>query len=296
MPATASSPTPTGTSPNAKVWLITGCSSGFGKQIAIAARSRGDLVIATARKISALEPLQAIGCDALALDITTDEATVKRVVEQAHAIHGRIDVLVNNAGIGSLQSVESTTDADALTMINTNVFGLLRVTRAALPFMRAQQSGTIANIGSVLSRLVYPGNAIYSASTAAVAAISQTLRVEVAAFNIDVVVVEPGLFRTEIIGSNARSSDAEVDVYRPTIDYVKATMQSSEGVGNPVKGAQLIVEALTQTGHASGRKLPVRLPLGVVYEGLKPALEDGLKEVEEWKDFTDATLFGFDDQ
>jgi NADP-dependent 3-hydroxy acid dehydrogenase YdfG len=295
MPATASSPTPTGTSPNAKVWLITGCSSGFGKQIAIAARSRGDLVITTARKISALEPLQAIGCDALALDITTDEATVKRVVEQAHAIHGRIDVLVNNAGISSIRSVESVDDAEAVHVMNTNVFGLLRVTRAVLPFMRAQQSGTIANIGSVASRAIYPGNSIYSASKAAVAAISQTLRVEVAAFNIDVVVIEPGLFRTQI-ASNFRTVETEIDVYVATTNLIKEYAATTKDIGDPVKGARLIVEALTQTGHAAGRKLPARLPLGPVFEGVEATLANDLKEVSEWKDFTDASLFSLDDQ
>jgi len=168
MPATTTTnDAPTTAPTDTKVWLITGCSTGFGREIAIATRRRGDLVIATARKLSALDDLKQLGCETFALDITADDAAVKKVVEAAAAIHGRIDILVNNAGVAFTKVVEETSASDVEWLFNTNIFGLLRVTRAVLPFMRAQRSGVIANVRSLGGHAVSPVVGVYGATKAA---------------------------------------------------------------------------------------------------------------------------------
>lgn len=278
----------------AKVWLITGCSTGFGREMAIVAHSRGDLVIATARKIEALETLRAIGCDTLALDVTASDQDVQHVVAQAHALHGRIDILVNNAGIGLVRPIEDATSAEVVDVFSTNVFGLLRVTRAVLPYMRAQRSGTIGNIGSGSGRSGYPAIGIYGASKFAVAGISQSLALELAPFNVDVVVIEPGVFRSDTTPSRRwpAPSPAYERVVRSTVDDLR-----SVAPGDAAKGAQLIVEALAKTGRAANRKLPARLPLGGdMFAKMQATINRDQQELNEWKDFTDARLFARDSE
>jgi len=288
--ATTASTLTTGT----KVWFITGCSTGFGRQIAIAARKHGDLVIATARKLSAIEDLQQIGCHTLALDVTADDEVVKHVVAEAHAIHGRIDILVNNAGVGLVGPTEETSTAAVTSLFGVNVFGLLRVTRAVLPFLRKQRSGIIANIGSVSGRAAFPSLGVYCASKFAVAAISQALAAELASFNINVTVVEPGSFSTEGFNALDFDSSPSIDDYVPLMSAVASGGLGSIP-GDPAKGAQAIVEALTLTGRAAGRELPVRLLLGGdVLDAMQPTVERDQKELNTWKDFTNAEWFAFD--
>lgn len=286
---TASTPTA-----DAKVWFITGCSTGFGRQIAIAARKHGDLVIATARKLSAIEDLQQIGCHTLALDVTADDEVVKRVVAEAHDIHGRIDILVNNAGVGVVAPTEETSAAAVTRMFDVNVFGLLRVTRAVLPFLRKQRSGIVANIGSVSGRAAFPSLGVYCASKFAVAAISQALAAELAPFNINVTVIEPGSFSTEGFNALGFDSTPAIDDYAPLMSAV-ASGALDNTPGDPAKGAQAIVEALTLTGRAAGRELPVRLLLGGDAPGaMQATVERDQKELSAWKDFTNAEWFAFD--
>ncbi|TMW67854.1 hypothetical protein Poli38472_007526 [Pythium oligandrum] len=279
-----------------KVWLITGCSSGFGRELAIAAHKRGDLVIATARKVEALKDLQELGCDALSLDVTADDASVNDVVAKAHALHGRIDVLVNNAGYSANGALEEASSEEIQDIFDTNVFGLLRVTRAVLPYMRAQKSGTIANIGSGAGYAGFPACGIYCATKFAVAGLTQSLRQEVAGFGINVTVVEPGMFQTNILKAGQFSKKSIPD-YAPLTDFFKNVAENGYGVpaSDPAKGAQAIVEALTQTGRCEGRALPNRMPLGGdVRDFMQNVVTTAQKELDEWKDFTDPAAFAFD--
>ncbi|TMW67856.1 hypothetical protein Poli38472_007528 [Pythium oligandrum] len=279
------------------VWLITGCSSGFGRELALAARKRGDLVIATARKIETLKGLQELGCDALSLDVTADDATVNDTVAKAHAVYGRIDILVNNAGYTSNGAVEEASSEETQQIFDTNVFGLLRVTRAVLPYMREKKSGTIANIGSLAGYASYPACGLYCATKFAVAGVTQALRQEVAGFGIDVTVVEPGLFQTNLIGAGQFFKKSIPD-YAPLIEFFKNIVENGNGgvpASDPAKGAQAIVEALTHSGRGENRTLPNRLPLGGdVRDLMQNVLTTGQKELDDWKDFTDPKAFAFE--
>ncbi|TMW67851.1 hypothetical protein Poli38472_007527 [Pythium oligandrum] len=280
-----------------KVWLITGCSSGFGRELAIAARKRGDLVIATARKVETLKDLQDLGCEALTLDVKADDAIVNDVVAKAHAFYGRIDILVNNAGYSANGAVEEASHQEVQAIFDTNVFGLLRVTRAVLPYMRAQKSGTIANIGSGTGFAAFPACGIYGATKFAVAGLTQSLRQEVAGFGIDVTVIEPGLFKTNILQGSETFFKNAMPEYAQFTDFVKNNAENGYGVppSDPAKGAQAIVEALTHTGRCEGRALPNRMPLGGdVFDFMQNAVSTAQKELDEWKDFTDPAAFAFD--
>ncbi|TMW67839.1 hypothetical protein Poli38472_007511 [Pythium oligandrum] len=282
----------TTTTTDNKVWLITGCSSGFGREIAIAARNRGDLVIATARKVETLDELKTLGCEALALDVTASDEAVKEVVAKANALYGRIDVLVNNAGYTANGAVEEASAKEIQDLFETNVFGLLRVTRAVLPYMREKKSGTIANIGSVSGHITLPLTGIYSATKFAVAGLTQTLREEVAPFGIDVTVIEPDLFRTSVL-SSMRRFEKPIDDYQAMTQAVLSFFMSGDvPMGDATKGAQAIVEALTKTGRAEGRVLPHRLLLGMtVREAVEGVLTRTQQQLNEWSDFAEPSAF-----
>jgi NAD(P)-dependent dehydrogenase (short-subunit alcohol dehydrogenase family) len=191
-----------------KVWFITGTSKGFGRVWAEAALSRGDRVAATARDIKTLQPLVERFGDkvaALALDVT-DKAAVVAAVKAAHAKFGRLDVLVNNAGYGLFGTVEEVSEAEARAQIETNLFGALWVTQAALPIMRAQGSGHIIQISSIGGVNAFPTVGLYHASKWGLEGFSQSLAAEVAGFGIKVTIVEPGGYATDWGGASAQRS------------------------------------------------------------------------------------------
>ena len=179
----------------ASVVLITGCSSGFGRAAATHLAGRGHTVIATARRLDDLADLAAAGCHTLALDVT-DEASMRGAVEAIEASHGRIDVLVNNAGYSQSGAVESVPLARTRAQFETNVFGPLRLTQLVLPGMRRRGAGRIVNVSSMGGRLVFPGGGVYHASKYALEALSDALRYELRPFGIAVVLIEPGLIKT----------------------------------------------------------------------------------------------------
>jgi NADP-dependent 3-hydroxy acid dehydrogenase YdfG len=176
--------------------LVTGCSSGIGKATAQALVRAGHTVYATARRPSTLADLAAAGARTLALDVT-DEASMTAAVAAVEAEHGAVGTLVNNAGYGVYGPVEEVAMDDVRREFETNVFGLGRLTQLVLPAMRSAGRGRIVNMSSMGGRLVYPTGGWYHASKYAVEAMSDALRVEVAPFGITVVLVEPGLIRTE---------------------------------------------------------------------------------------------------
>jgi NAD(P)-dependent dehydrogenase (short-subunit alcohol dehydrogenase family) len=192
--------------PSSQVVLITGCSTGIGRATAEHLAERGHTVYATARRPESLAGLEAAGCRTLALDVT-DEASMVAAVDQVVAQQGAVGALVNNAGY-SLSGALETLDLDAVRrQFETNVFGLLRMCQLVLPSMRERGFGRIVNMSSMGANFTFPGGGAYHATKYAVDALSDTLRFEVQAFGVDVVIIQPGLIRTEF----GETASGEVD-------------------------------------------------------------------------------------
>jgi len=242
-----------------KIWLITGTSSGFGRVIAEAALQAGDTVVATARHPEVLDDLVAAHpgrVSAVALDVT-DTARIPDVVAEVVDRHGRIDVLVNNAGRALIGAVEETTDQELRDLMDVHFFGPAALTRAVLPHMRAQKAGAIVQITSMGGRISFPGVSAYSATKFALEGLSESLAAEVAPFGITVLIVEPGAFRTGLQGG-AMQMSAELPEYAEVVGPVRANMRAVDGnqPGDPAKAAAAIIAAL------ASEHPPLRLPLG----------------------------------
>lgn len=243
-----------------KTWFITGASRGFGLRIAKLALEQGDNVVATARRAEAV--IEALGNRerllALPLDVT-DEAQAQAAAAAAVEAFGSIDVLLNNAGFGLLGAVEEASAADVEAVYRTNVFGLLNVTRAVLPVMRAQRSGRILNISSIGGYRAGPGFGVYSSTKFAVEGLSKSLHAELAPLGVHVTVVEPGYFRTDFLDATSLTvSGGEIADYAETAGRVRrvAADLNHGQPGDPDRLAQVIVD------FADAANPPVRLPLG----------------------------------
>lgn len=242
-----------------RVWLITGTSSGFGRAIAQAALAHGATVVATARRPESLSDLVEAHpgrVNPLALDVT-DTARIPDAVAEVIAQHGRIDVLVNNAGRALIGAVEETTDEELRDLMAVHFFGPAALTRAVLPYMRAQRSGAIAQLSSMGGRLSFAGCSAYSASKFALEGFSEALANEVAPFGIKVLIVEPGAFRTGLHGG-AMQMSSELPEYADIVGPVREQMRAYDGTqpGDPAKAAAAILAAL------DAERPPLRLPLG----------------------------------
>jgi len=264
-----------------RVWFITGCSSGFGQAIAEAALLAGDHVIATARQVADLEMLEHIGagrCCIMALDVT-DQAQVTRVMAEAHAHWGSLDVIVNNAGYGLLGAIEECTEDQIRRNFETNFFGPLNVSRTALPFLRHQKSGHILNISAAAAIANYPGFGIYGAAKAALESLSESLRLEVAAHGIKVTLVQPGPFRTQFIGKGMDRASAS-EGYAGSSGKFAAYLDKVDGKqpGDPERAAALLVKMIHE-GQA-----PLRLPLGkYAVKKVRDTVAARLRELELWE-------------
>jgi NAD(P)-dependent dehydrogenase (short-subunit alcohol dehydrogenase family) len=259
------------------VWFITGCSTGFGRELATILLNRGRRVVATARDQTKIADLVA-GHEGtgLALKLDVDkEADIEAAVKAARDRFGRIDVLVNNAGYGYLAAVEEGDDADVRAMFETNFFGLAAITRAVLPIMRAQKSGAIVNISSIGGFIGFPGSGYYAATKFAVEGLSEALSKEVGPLGIKVIIVEPGPFRTDWAGRSLKTPKKPIDAYAETAIARRRQIQGVSGsqAGDPVRACEAIIAAVEQE-HA-----PLRLPLGAVaYEAMGAEIEALRKE------------------
>lgn len=243
-----------------KTWFITGASRGFGLRIARLALAQGDQVVATARRESAV--LEALGAHpnllALSLDVA-NETQGHSAAAAAIARFGAIDVLLNNAGFGLLGAVEEATAEEIERVYRTNVFGLLSITRAVLPYMRARRSGRILNISSIGGYRAGPGFGVYASTKFAVEGLSEALHAELEPLGIHVTVVEPGYFRTDFLDSSSLAvSPLRIDDYSATAGRVRenAARLNHEQPGDPDKLAEVLVAFADMPGP------PVRLPLG----------------------------------
>ncbi|MFB7912264.1 oxidoreductase [Kitasatospora sp. NPDC056076] len=264
-----------------KVWLITGANSGFGQAIAEAALAAGDTVVAAARRPEALAEPAAAHPGRLVpvrLDVT-DQEQILAVVAETVQRHGRIDVLVNNAGRGVIGAVEETTDAELRDLMELHFFGPAALARAVLPHMRARGTGAVVQMSSMGGRFSFPGVGAYSATKFALEGLSEALAQEVAGFGIKVLVVEPGSFRTGFAGGGALAHSAPIEAYEPLVGPVRTGLPDSDGKqpGDPAKAAAAILAAL------AAERTPLRLALGTdAVDAVLGNLEGARQEAEAW--------------
>ena len=270
-----------------KTWFITGASSGFGQAFASYALEKGYNVVATARNPSKLGSLVAQAPDrvlALTLDVDRPrdaEAAVSAAIER----FGRIDVLINNAGYAIVGAVEETPDTELRALMETNFFGAVTVIKAALPALRAQRSGAIVNISSLGGQLSFAGFGAYSASKFALEGLSEALAQEVAAFGIKVLLVEPGNFRTNLLGSGTREMPA-MDAYQLSVGGTREFARGMHGaqIGDPLKAAAAIDLAL------EAEKTPLRLQLGEdAVAAVRAHAKTMLEDLENWQQVAENT-------
>ena len=260
-----------------KVWFITGTSRGFGREWALAALERGDKVAATARDVSSLDDLVEKYGDAvlpLPLDVTDREASFA-AVKQAHEKFGRLDVVVNNAGYGHFGFIEEVTEAEARAQIETNLFGALWVTQAALPFLRAQRGGHIIQVSSIGGISAFAGIGLYHASKWALEGFSQALASEVEPFGIKVTLIEPGGFATDWAGPSAKRS-AELPDYAEAHAAVAAwRAKAATGVGDPAATGEVVLAIV------DAEEPPLRIFFGT--NPLDIAKADYASRLETWE-------------
>lgn len=283
-----------------KVWLVTGASSGLGREISRRALAQGDIVFATARNPARI-PESLTGpypdtCIAETFDVTSPDSvlseTVSRIVSHPKNTTGRIDIVVNAAGYVLAGGCEEVSAEEAFAQFNTNVLGQLAVGRAVLPVLRAQKGGILANFGSILSYLGPAGGGLYSATKAACSILSEALTGEVKHLGVKVTCIEPGYFRTSVLDVGHLLNPAK------TIDEIRGENGSQEMVktlamweaannkqpGDPAKLADVVVDALSGNGVYKSRELPARLLIGKDAYGIWAAVQEKQrKQMEEWR-------------
>jgi NADP-dependent 3-hydroxy acid dehydrogenase YdfG len=271
------------------VWFITGCSTGFGRELARLLLEQGFRVAATARDAAKLNDLvKGYESNALALSLdVTDKNAVHAAVAAAQERFGQIDVLVNNAGYGYLAAIEEGEDKPVRQMFETNVFGLVEMTKAVLPGMRARRQGCIVNLSSIGGLVSFAATGYYHATKFAVEGLSGSLATELAPLGIKVLVVEPGPFRTDFAGRSIAASKTEIADYAETAGVRRQQTFARDGKqqGDPMRAAQAIIDAV------NAPNTPFHLLLGA------PALELARKDLEAKKrefDTWEATTLGAD--
>jgi NAD(P)-dependent dehydrogenase (short-subunit alcohol dehydrogenase family) len=245
---------------NKKVWLVTGCSTGFGRELVKLIAEKGEFVIGTVRKKEQVIELESISNDlvtGVVLDVQ-DQASIDIVSRQIAKKFGRLDVLVNNAGYGTLGPIEETDESEIQRQFDVNVFGAVRMIKLALPFMRKQKSGHILNITSIAGLNGFPGVGIYNGSKFALEGIGEALAAETRHLGIKVTNIEPGPFRTDWAGRSATFNEPSIDDYKDTAEKNMNDIRSNSGnqIGDPKKAVQAMYD-LVQLENP-----PVHLPLG----------------------------------
>jgi len=270
-----------------KIWLITGISSGLGKALAESVIEKGDFVIGTFRHQSQVDEFNKSNtknAQAILLDITNEkniENNIKKIISE----HGKIDVLVNNAGMGFVGAIEETSLKEVRAVFEPNFFGTLKMTKAVLPYMRKEKSGNIVQISSHGGIKAFAGFGIYNASKFALEGFSEALAQEVAPLGIKVCIVEPGPFRTNFAGNGLGQASTIIDDYSDTAGAFRTKLKSVDGKqeGDPIKASKSIIDLVNSENPT------LRLPLGKValmtigmkLESVKSDLETNRKTAEE---------------
>jgi NAD(P)-dependent dehydrogenase (short-subunit alcohol dehydrogenase family) len=273
-----------------RVWFVTGTSTGFGYLLTEEALKRGERVIATARDVSKLSRLTLQYPDriqTLTLDVTNPQEIVS-VAERGIAAFGHVDVLVNNAGYGVNGAIEEVSEDEFERMFQTNIYGLIRVTRAFLPHLRRRRSGHIFNLSSIGGLIGSAGWGFYNTTKFAVEGFSEALAEEMKPLGVRVTVVEPGPFRTDFLGRSGKLAKRELIEYAPTAgkarEYLKT--QSGRQPGDPQKAVEAIIAA------ANSPKPPLHLILGrIALTRFRHKLSDWQQEIAEWESLTTGADF-----
>lgn len=262
-----------------KAVLITGCSTGIGHATALRLAKAGHTVYATARRVDSLGDLQEAGAHTLALDVT-DEASMAAAVEQVTEKHGAVGVLINNAGYSQSGAIETLSMDDLRRQFETNVFGLVRMCQLVLPGMRRQGWGRIVNISSMGANFTFPGGGAYHASKYAVEAISDALRFEVKGFGVDVVVIQPGLIRTEFAATAQTGLTTDSGPYADFNASVGAATEDAYAKGPLAKlggDADSVAKAVEKAITANRPPIRMRVtPSAHLLIGVNGLMSDGM--------------------
>jgi NADP-dependent 3-hydroxy acid dehydrogenase YdfG len=269
-----------------KVWFITGCSTGFGRHIAKQAIEAGYKVVVTARNVEQVQDIVSGNEEntiALPLDVTNKEQITSAVTQTIEKF-GHIDILVNNAGIGYFSSVEESLEEETRRMFEINFWGLMHMTNAVLPHMRAQKSGHIINFSSIGGLASFPTLGYYHATKYAVEGISESLAKELTPFNIAVTLIEPSGFRTDWGGRSSVKTDTQIpELKESVVGQMLKGVQLSNGheSGDPEKAAAAVIKVVESS------KPPLRLLLGkAAYQAATHKFTTMLADMEEWKEIT----------
>jgi NAD(P)-dependent dehydrogenase (short-subunit alcohol dehydrogenase family) len=267
------------------VWLITGCSTGIGREIATVALEQGHQVAVTARDEARVgDFVERFGARALPLRLdVTDKTQCADAVARTENAFGRVDVLVNNAGYGYLAAIEEGEESEVRAMFETNFFGAVSMIKAALPGMRARRSGYIVNISSMAGLVANPGTGFYSASKFALEGLTEALSRELTPFGIRVSLIEPGPFRTDWAGRSMKQVSTPIDAYADSVGQRRAFIKSMHGrmPGDPRRAAEAIV-SLEKLASP-----PLRLLLGKpVLDMMRGKLREIEQTLEEWESVT----------
>jgi NAD(P)-dependent dehydrogenase (short-subunit alcohol dehydrogenase family) len=273
-----------------KTWLITGCSVGLGWALAEAVAARGDRLVATARSAAALHDLRERYPDtvqAVSLDVTRP-GDAARAVALAESTFGGLDVLVNNAGIGFIGAIEEGEPGEYRPIFETNVFGLIETTRAALPALRQRQAARIVNLSSGAGIAGSAGSGFYNATKFAVEGLSEALAEELAPLGVRVIIVEPGAFRTEFLGRSIASAARQIDAYAQTAHARRRYRERHDGrqAGDPAKAVAVVLQAIDADDP------PLHLPLGPgAHRTAARKLDAFRADIAAWRDISIATDF-----
>jgi len=273
-----------------QTWLITGCSTGLGRNLAKAVLEREYNAVVTARDATTVRDLAETYPDtalALSLDVT-DQVQITRAMNQAEERFGAVDVLVNNAGYGYRAAVEEGEENAVAQLFATNLFGPVAMIKAVLPSMRRRRSGAIVNISSIGARICPPGSGYYSASKSALEAMSGSLRAEVGPLGITVTVVEPGGFRTDFAGRSLQQARDPIADYAETAGRRRKEHDTYHGTqpGDPAKAATALIQAVESDAP------PYMLLLGNdTSDGFRAALDALRTEVDDWESLSRSTDF-----
>jgi NAD(P)-dependent dehydrogenase (short-subunit alcohol dehydrogenase family) len=271
---------------DARVWFITGSTSGFGRALVDAARQRGEHVAAAARRPDALADITGEEVLVVGLDVTDPEA-IAPSLDAAVKRFGRIDVLVNSAGVGYVGALEEMSLADVRSVMETMFFGPAALTRAVLPYMRLQGSGAIVQISSMGGQVTAPGYSAYCAAKFALEGLSEAVAAEVAPFGVRMLIVEPGSFRTGLLGRSLHAAPP-LEMYAATVGATRAFIDREDGrqAGDPAKAAAAIIAAL------DAEEPPLRLALGPdAVDAIRAKHEMLGAELERWENLARATTF-----
>ncbi|KAI0315271.1 hypothetical protein OF83DRAFT_366130 [Amylostereum chailletii] len=271
------------------VWLITGTSTGLGRDLTLAALARGDKVVATARarSLTKLDDLKTQGAATLELDVTAPIEELHEVAKRVVAIYGRVDVVVNNAGYMVTGALEENTPEESFAQFNTNVFGPLNVARAFLPYMRPRKTGTVVWFGSIGGWIPLPNGGLYGATKAVNRSLAQTLNAEISPFGLRSICIEPGYFRTAFLqGGNRGPSVSRIEEYKPITGAMDDMWVAVNGKqpGDPKKLVQVMLDLIRGEGVAKEREVPTIVQLGRdCVTAVKTEVEGMLKDMEAWE-------------